>query len=128
MNKRGFTLIETIISLTFAGLLVSLFFVQKSNLDASTRDETRKAAINAMYFALEQDFYQVHGYYPESISATNLPTISPALWTDPSGFPLGMPESSYHYTPANCVNGKCREYRLTATLEKESLFTRSNSH
>ncbi|MBR3386214.1 type II secretion system protein [Candidatus Saccharibacteria bacterium] len=128
MNKHGFTLLETVISLAFAGLLITLFFVQKSNLDAFTRDETRKTAINAMYFALEQDFYKTHGYYPESISSATLPTVTPSLWTDPSGFSFGAPESSYHYTPANCVNGKCREYRLTATLEKESLFTRSNSH
>ena len=51
----------------FSCLLI-LFFVQKSNVDAMNRDDARKTALNAMYFALEEGYYPDHGYYPEEIS------------------------------------------------------------
>ncbi len=90
------------------------------------RDEKRKTAINAMYYALEEDFYKEHGYYPESISEDNLKVVDPALWTDPFGFNLGDADSSYSYEPANCKDGKCKEYTLKATLEKEDNYTKYN--
>ena len=125
-KKKGFTIIEIIIVAIFASLLLILFFIQKSNLDAMERDEDRKIAINAMYYALEESFYKEHNYYPESISEENIKVIDPALWTDPSGHNLGDPASSYSYTPANCENGHCKEYVLKADLEKEDDYIKSN--
>ena len=127
MNKKqGFTILEIIIVAIFASLLLILFFVQKANLDAMERDEDRKTAINAMYYALEESFYKDHKYYPETISEDNIKVIDPALWTDPLGFNLGDPDSSYSYTPANCENGHCKEYILKAVLEKENDYIKSN--
>ena len=125
-KKTGFTLLEIIIVAIFASLLLILFFVQKSNLDAFDRDEDRKTAINAMYYALEESFYAEHGYYPEEISEENIKVIDPALWTDPLGFNLGDPLSSYSYEPANCKDGKCKEYVLKAELEKEDAYVKYN--
>ena len=125
-TKKGFTILEIIIVAVFASLLLILFFVQKSNIDAMNRDEQRKTAINAMYYALEESFYKDHNYYPETISEENIKVIDPALWTDPSGLNLGDPLSSYSYEPANCSEGKCREYILKAELEKEDTYTKSN--
>lgn len=125
-HKKGFTIIELIIVATFVGLLFILFFVQKSNLDAYERDEDRKTAINAMYYALEESFYKEHGYYPETISEKNITVIDPALWTDPSGYNLGDPKSSYSYQPADCDNGRCQKYILKADLEKEAAFIKTN--
>ena len=124
--KRGFTILEIIIVAIFASLLFIFFFIQKSNLDAMDRDETRKTAINAMYYALEESFYKDHGYYPESISESNITVIDPSLWTDPFGYNLGDPLSSYSYEPANCKDGKCKEYTLKANLEKEDAFVKYN--
>ena len=124
--KKGFTVLEIIIVAAFASLLFILFFVQKQNIDAMERDETRKTAINAMYYALEESFYPNHKYYPESISESNIKVIDPALWTDPNGHNLGDPESSYSYEPANCENGKCKEYTLKANLEKENTYIKNN--
>ena len=62
-SRRGFTILEVVIVATFAGLLFLLFFIQKSNLDAFERDDNRKTAINAMYYALEESFYPEHHYY-----------------------------------------------------------------
>ena len=122
--KKGFTVLEIIIVGVFATLLVILFFIQKANLDAMDRDEKRKTAINAMYYALEESFYAEHKYYPETISEENIKVIDPALWTDPNGINLGDPASSYSYTPANCNDGKCKEYILKAELEKEDAYTK----
>ncbi len=127
MNKKqGFTILEIVIVGVVATLLLVLFFIQKSNIDAMDRDEKRKTAINAMYYALEEDYYKEHGYYPETISEDNLKVVDPALWTDPFGINLGEPDSSYSYEPANCKDGKCKEYILKATLEKEDAYTKYN--
>ena len=125
-QKKGFTIIELIIVATFVSLLLLLSFVQKSNLDALQRDEDRKIAINAMYYALEESYYKEHGYYPEMISEDNITVIDPALWTDPSGYNLGDPKSSYSYEPADCNNGHCKKYMLKADLEKEATYVKTN--
>ncbi|MBR0372598.1 type II secretion system protein [Candidatus Saccharibacteria bacterium] len=123
MNKKqGFTILEIIIVSIFATLLVILFFIQKSNIDAMERDEDRKIAINAMYYALEESFYKNNGFYPETISEENIKVIDPALWTDPLGYNLGDPMGSYSYEAANCKDGKCKEYVLKAILEKEDTY------
>ena len=125
-HKKGFTILEIAIVATFAGLLFLLFLVQKQNLDAMQRDDDRKTAINAMYYALEESFYKEHGYYPEFISEDNIKVIDPALWTDPDGRNLGDAGSSYSYEAANCKNGKCKEYTLKARLEKEDTYVKYN--
>ena len=126
MNKKGFTVLEIAVVVAFAGLLLLLFFIQKSDLDAFDRDEKRKTAINAMYYALEESFYKEHSYYPEFISEENITVIDPALWTDPNGHNLGDPESSYSYEAANCKDGKCQEYILKTRLEKEDTYAKYN--
>lgn len=125
-HKNGFTVLELVIVATFSTLLLILFFIQKVNIDAMNRDESRKIAINAMYYALEEGFYPQNGYYPETISESNLKMIDPALWTDPLGYNLGTSESSYIYEPANCADGKCKEYILKAVLEKEDIYIKRN--
>ena len=78
-TKKGFTILEILVVAVFATLLLVLFFIQKSNIDAMERDEDRKTAINAMYYALEESFYKENGYYPETISEENIKVIDPAL-------------------------------------------------
>ena len=126
MNKRGFTILELVIIIAFAGLLFVFFLIQNTNIAAMQRDESRKTAINAMYYALEESFYPEHGYYPEHISENNITVIDPALWTDPDGYRLGDPLSSYFYEAADCENGRCKEYTLRASLEKEAAYTKNN--
>ena len=125
-RKSGFTILEIIIVAVFATLLLILFFVQKANVDAMHRDEQRKEAINAMYYAIEEAYYPAHGYYPDSISESNIKVIDPALWTDPFGYNLGEEGTSYFYEPANCVEGKYKEYILRAELEKEDMYIKRN--
>ena len=125
-KKNGFTVPELLIVATFAALLVVIFFVQKSNVDAMNRDDQRKTAINAMYYALEEGFYAKNGYYPEELSENDLKMMDPELFTDPLGINLGTEGSSYSYEAANCENGKCKEYTLRATLEKEDIYIKKN--
>lgn len=126
MKRKGFTLIEILVVGCFAALLLILFFVQKNSLDAMERDEQRKTALNAMYYALEEGFYTEHKYYPETISEENLKMMDPSLFTDPSGVNLGSEGSTYSYTPANCKDGKCKEYVLRASLEKEDVYVKKS--
>jgi prepilin-type N-terminal cleavage/methylation domain-containing protein len=123
-TKKGFTLIELMIVGAFAALLLIIFFVQKANVDAMDRDDDRKVAINAMYYALEEYYAPAHnGFYPSEISEDVLPVIDPELFTDPFGTNLGIDGSSYSYEPANCdESGQCREYILRAQLEKEDTY------
>ena len=125
-SKRGFTVLEIVIVAAFASLALVLFFVQKSNIDAMDRDEKRKTAINAMYYALEESFYASNGYYPEEISEDVLKVIDPALFTDPNGYYLGTELSSYSYEALSCKEGKCSEYILRAELEKEDNYIKKN--
>lgn len=125
-KKFGFTILELSTVIVIAGLLLILFFVQKQNSDAMHRDEQRKEAINAMYYALEEGFYTENGYYPESISEDNLKTMDPQLFTDPNGINIGTEGSSYSYEPADCEDGKCKEYTLKADLEKEADYIKKN--
>jgi len=126
-TKKGFTVLELVLCIVFVGVFVVLFFLQKVNVDAMERDEDRKVAINAMYYALEEGYYAQNGYYPETIESEEvLPWIDPNLFTDPSGFPLWTADSSYSYESSDCENGKCKEYTLRATMEKEETYVKSN--
>ena len=125
-SKSGFTVLELVICIVFVGIFVVLFFMQKTNVDAMNRDQQRKVAINAMFYSLEEGFYEQNGHYPETIFEDNLPTMDPNLFTDPHGINIGDPASSYRYEPANCLEGKCKQYTLRAIMEKEDDYIKSS--
>ena len=128
-TKKAFTVFELILCIIFVGIFVVLFFFQKQNTDAMKRDEQRKTAINAMYYALEEGYYAEHEYYPEEItSADVLPWIDPNLFTDPRGINLWGEDGDYVYESSNCKDGKCQEYVLRGKLEKEADFVKNSRH
>ena len=124
--KKAFTVPEMLVVCAFAALLLILFFIQKSNVDAMNRDEKRKVAINAMYYAIEEGFYEENQYYPEEISEEILTVIDPELFTDPNGYYINTDFSSYSYEATNCKNNKCKGYTLRAELEKEDDYIKRN--
>jgi prepilin-type N-terminal cleavage/methylation domain-containing protein len=126
--KKGFTVIELIVVIVVFGLATGLFFVQKSNYDAVKRDEQRKTAINAMFYNLEELFYNDNNHYPETIGENNLKAMDPQLFTDPFGFNIGDEYSSYRYEPTDCKDSKCASYTLRAELEKEDDFIKKSRH
>ncbi len=128
-KKKGFTVLELILAIVFVGIFVVLFFMQKVNADAMDRDEKRKVAINAMFYALEEGYYEKNQYYPEKIeNAEVLPWIDPNLFTDPYGVPLWNAEggSDYVYESKNCEDGKCKSYELRSTMEKEEDYVKTS--
>ena len=128
-TKKAFTMLEIMLCVIVSGIFVVLFFFQKLDMEAMQRDEQRKVAINAMYFALEEGFYADKGYYPETISSADvLPWIDPNLFTDPLGINPWMEdvECDYVYEAANCEDGKCKEYVLRSTMEKEEEYVKNS--
>lgn len=130
MNKRsrGFTVIELLIIVVILGAASVLFFIQKGNVEVAARDDTRKTAINAMYYSIEEVFYKAKGFYPLTISETNLPSVDPALFTDPNGIKIGTANSNYRYEPVNCIDEKCSSYSLRTTLQNEADFVKDSKN
>lgn len=125
-KKAGFTVLELVVVCAVSGLLLILFFAQKANVDAMNRDSDRKVAINAMYYALEEGFYEQNHYYPEEISEEVLTVIDPELFTDPNGFYLNDGNGSYFYEATDCKEEKCNSYILRGLLEKEDDYIKRN--
>lgn len=125
-RTAGFTVIEAIAVALFLGVAATLLIIQKNNLGAAQRDTDRKTAINAMYFNLEEVYYEKNGYYPVKIDSKTLRAMDPTLFTDPDGAVLGDSASTYRYEPNGCQNEKCSGYSLRADLEKEDDYVKNN--
>ncbi len=125
-KKSGFTVIEILFVVIITLVATVLVVTQKNDADATTRDRERKVAINAMYFQLTNVFYKQNSYYPESISPDLLPGMDPALFTDPKGIFMGSENSDYGYQTTDCEDGRCKNFKLSATLEKEATYIKGN--
>jgi type II secretory pathway pseudopilin PulG len=119
-REDGFTVVELIIFFVILAVLTVFFVVQKMDLDASYTDQTRKTAINAMYYSLNDVYFKENGHFPLAIDENTLKAIDPELLNDPWGIPIGDPDSDYQYEGLNCDSeGRCQQFKLTADLEKE---------
>ncbi len=125
-HKNGFTVIELIFVIALLGFASILFYIQKQNIEISSRDDKKKIAINAMYYSLEEVYYQTHRYYPQTINSDILPSVDPSLFNDPNGIAVNSPESSYTYSPTDCSNNKCKSYTLKSSLEKEGDYIKTS--
>jgi len=123
---NGFTVIELIFIIIVFGLASILFFVQKNNIEVIAQNNTKKTAINSMYYSLEEVFYPANKYYPQTIGSDNLKSVDPTLFKDPNGVKLGTAGSAYTYTPTNCSNNKCASYTLKATLTNEADYVKTS--
>ena len=130
MTRKGFTVLEIMICIIVLAVAVVLFFMQKQNVEAMDRDDQRKSAINAMFFALEEGYYEENGYYPEVIDKPEvLHWIDPNTFTDPTGFNLWEADSDYSYEAIDCNDKhECKSYKLRAELEKEENYVRTSRH
>lgn len=127
-HTNGFTVIELIFVIVVFGLASILFFIQKQNIETVASDNTKKTAINSMYYGLEEVFYPANNYYPQTISSDNLKSVDPNLFTDPNGIELEKSGSAYTYTPTNCTDNKCQGYTLKATLSNEDDYIKTNKN
>ena len=124
--SHGFTIIELLFIIVLLGVASVLFFVQKNNIEVASRDETRKTAINAMYYSIEEVYFKKNGYYPRTISEAVLPSVDPSLFKDPSDVKIGESTSDYRYEPYNCEDDKCKNYSLRTILENEGDYIKTN--
>jgi type II secretory pathway pseudopilin PulG len=129
-RTHGFTVIEVITLILFLGVATIVLFTQRANLVAAQQDTQRKTAINAMYYNLENVYYNAHHSYPAKIDSKVLAAMDPALFTDPKGIALGTSGSDYRYTGENCdISGTdCKSYTLRAELQKEAPYIKTNLH
>lgn len=125
-STRGFTVIELLIVVAVLAAASIIFFVQKNNLEVASRDEMRKTSINAMYYALEEVYYENNNAYPRNVSAENLPSIDPALFKDTQGVKIGESTSEFRYEPLDCTEDKCSGYTLRTILENEDDYIKKN--
>lgn len=140
--EKGFTVVEVMVVIVVLIVLATFFVVQRDGLEKANRDEIRKQAINSMYYALVEGFYEENGYYPRTISREQLPTVDPTLFTDPSGLTLNGDvcvytndddeqqtdgQCEYHYSASNCdSDGKCQQFTLTADMETEADYQKKS--
>lgn len=125
-RQRGFTILELIIAIVFVLVAGTVFYVQKRDLEVQARDSTRKTAINAIYYNLEDVFYNANKFYPEKLTADQLKGLDPSILKDPEEVAIGEQNSDYSYEPKDCMDGKCKSYSLRANLEHEADFTKSS--
>lgn len=125
-KQAGFTAIELIVVIIILILAGVIFLVQKNELAAEHRDSTRKIAINAIYYNLEEVVYPTLKGYPATLDAKQLKAMDSDLLTDPNGFMINESGSDYTYEPSSCNGDVCQHYVLRATLEKEAEFTKSS--
>lgn len=125
-RSHGFTVLEIMVVIVFLGVASALLLIQKGNLAATARDDQRKTAINAMYYNLEEVFFEKNGYYPAKIDSKTLRAMDPILFTDPNGIKMNEAGATYHYQGSNCDNDKCKAYKLSADLEKEAIYVKTN--
>lgn len=125
-RSQGFTVIEVIVVTLFLGIATTVLYVQKNNLAATARDDQRKTAINAVYYSLEEVYFEKNKNYPAEITDKTITAIDPTLLTDPNGNKIGDKASNYRYEGINCTNDTCKGYSLRADLEKEADFIKTN--
>ncbi len=123
--SRGFTVIEVIVVVLILAFAAVVFFVQKESVATAARDEQRKTAINAMYYSLEEVYFQENGHYPRTIADTTLRSVDPDLLKDPSGVMIGDADSDYRYEATDCVDDECASYTLRTTLENEADYIKT---
>lgn len=126
-THRGFTIIELIIFILLLIAIGITAFVQIQDIQASERDNQRKADINAIYYGLEKVFNKENDYYPEVVNTKVLPYVSPDSFKDPNGYEINNRQSNYRYAPSGCVEGKCEGYTLRTVLQKESDFIKTDT-
>jgi prepilin-type N-terminal cleavage/methylation domain-containing protein len=124
--NRGFTVIELLIVVVLLMAASMLFFIQKNNVEVAARDETRKTAINAMYYSLEEVYFKQNQSYPRTVNSEVLPSVDPDLFKDPNGEKIGEAASNFSYEATNCDGDSCKAYSLRSTLQNEDDYIKKN--
>lgn len=113
-NKKGFTLIEMLVTIGIISIIATIAIVNYNNAILRSRDERRKVDLEAIRSALEM--YRVNNdYYPGTLEVLITPSPSPYIGSIPTD-----PKSNqyrYNYQPLSCTNGQCSDYTLGTIQE-----------
>jgi prepilin-type N-terminal cleavage/methylation domain-containing protein len=125
-TTRGFTVIELLIVVAFFAIASIVFFVQMNHVQVSARDDARRTSINALYYGLEEVYFQNNASYPRTLTTEALPSVDPDLFKDPNGVKIGESKSDFRYEPLNCTGDTCKGYSLRTSLEAEDDYIKNN--
>ncbi len=125
-TTRGFTVIELLIVVALFAVASIVFFVQMNHVQVSARDDARRTSINALYYGLEEVYFQNNKSYPRTLTTETLPSVDPERFKDPNGVKIGESESNFRYEPLNCTNDSCKGYTLRTSLEAEDDYVKES--
>lgn len=120
-RNQGFTVVELLVALILVFIIAILVVLQKSDIDASHRDQQRKSNVNAMYYALKEGYYPKNQSYPTEANQKTLPYIDPAAFKQ-----VGDSEYKIVYKGLNCDNQACQKFSISVRLEKEETYKKSS--
>lgn len=125
--SRGFSVVELMVAIVFLGVVGTVIYEQQGALRSIHRDQSRKVAMNEIYYNLEEVVKPKLGGYPRLLTAAQLTAMDKRYLKDPAGVLVGASDSQYRYEPTGCNGGDvCRGYTLRADLEREADFVRSS--
>lgn len=112
-RKKGFTLIEVLVSITIIGFISGIIAVNTSRSRSFARDSTRVADIGSIQAGLGLYFVD-NRRFPSTLSPL-VPTYMGQLPTDP------QTGASYVYSgvDGNGSAGTCESYHLAAVMEND---------
>ena len=126
MKQRGFTVIELLALIALLVIVGAVFWTQKTAIETSARDDSRKTSINALYYALEEVYYPANKNYPKTLTASTLPSVDPNVFKDPQGKELGKSDSDFSYEGKECTGDTCKSYSLRTKLQSEADFVKDS--
>lgn len=121
-RASGFTVIELLSCIVLLCIVGTLILIQKNNIDASSRDQERKTAINAIYYGLKEGYVAEHKSYPTAINKETMPYI------DPKSFePVGDdPQYKLEYRGLDCTGTSCQKFEIRTKLEREAEYKKTS--
>ncbi len=129
--KRGFSLVELLISISILAILTLISLIAYSSVQKNSRDAKRKSDLSVIQSALEH-YHADQGYYPLTDDFNTLLNSGGALVFGTKTYASKMPKdpvstgSAYYYlalpaSPActNATGSFCKSYCLYAKMEND---------